>query len=94
MLPPEDALRVREWVNDRNAVLPEEAIGQVRYELDVESRSITIVETRPPWTPGMGPEWTRHTVARARYVQSRGVWGLYWRDRNGHFHRYDRTRDP
>jgi hypothetical protein len=37
----------------------------------------------------MGPEWTRHPIARLRYTRSRREWTLYWRDRNLRFHQYE-----
>jgi uncharacterized protein YjlB len=30
-------------------------------------------------------------IARLRHVAARGVWELYWRDRNLNWHHYDRT---
>ncbi len=60
----------------------------VRLEFDVDGRAVTILECRAPWSAKVGPEWSRHPVARLRYVVSRGVWTLYWRDRHLRFHRY------
>ncbi|MGI8794346.1 MAG: DUF3024 domain-containing protein [Acidimicrobiales bacterium] len=68
---------------------PERAADQLRYELDVDARSVTILECRPPWREDFGPEWTRFPVARLRYTKARQEWTLYWRDRNLKFHRYD-----
>jgi len=89
VLPQRDIARVRRWVRDRNDRLPEPARDQIRYELDVESRSLTIVECRPPRKPEYGPEWTRHPIARLRYTKTRNEWSIYWRDRNLKFHLYD-----
>ena len=50
---------------------------------------MTILECRPPWTPANGPEWTRHPVARLRYLAGRGVWLLDWSDSDLRWHRYD-----
>jgi hypothetical protein len=61
----------------------------IRYELDLTDRTVTIVETRPPWRDDLGPGWTRLPVARLRYWKARGVWSLYWSDRNSDFHEYD-----
>lgn len=54
----------------------------VRLELDIKGGSVTILECRPPWSPDMGPEWTRFAIARLRFTATRGEWTLYWRDRN------------
>ncbi len=88
-LPETDVARVRRWVEARNAWLPDRAIGKIRYEVDVDDRSLTILECRPPWRADLGPEWTRFPVARLRYTKSRREWQIYWRDRNLKFHAYD-----
>ena len=58
-------------------------------EADISPRHLTIVECRPPWRQGTGPEWTRFPIARLRYTQATRTWTLYWRDRNLRFHLYD-----
>ena len=88
-LPETDVVRVRRWVEARNARLPERAVGLIRYEMDVDSRSITILECRPPWREGFGTEWTRRPIARLRHTKVRRDWQIYWRDRNLKFHAYD-----
>lgn len=55
------------------------------------TRHLTILECRPPWREGFGPEWTRFPIARLRYTKITGTWSLYWRDRNLHFHEYHRV---
>jgi hypothetical protein len=89
MLPETDVARVRRWVDSRNNGFPERARGQIVYELDVDPRSVTILECRPPWRDDFGPEWTRFPIARLRYTKARREWALYWRDRNLKFHLYD-----
>lgn len=89
VIPEIDLVRIRRWVDARNANLPERARGLVRYELDVTDRTVTILECRPPWQSDYGPEWTRFPVARLRYTKTRSEWLLYWRDRNLKFHKYD-----
>jgi hypothetical protein len=63
----------------------------MRVEMDVDPRSVTILECRPPWRDDLGPEWTRFPIARLRYVRARREWSIYWRDRNLKFHLYDRV---
>ncbi len=89
MLPETDVARVRRWIDARNDGLPERAQGEIRYELDLDARSATIMECRPPWSEDFGPEWTRFPIARLRYTQARHEWAVYWRDRNPAFHLYD-----
>ena len=66
--------------------VPARVRHQVRVEVDVAERHLTIVECRPPWRAGMGVEWTRFPIARLRYTKTTGVWSLYWRDRDLRFH--------
>jgi hypothetical protein len=89
MIPEADVERVRRWCAER---VPERVRDQIRIDCEVTPRHITIVERRPPWNEGMGPEWTRHAVARLRYTARQGVWTLYWRDSNSNFHEYDLLR--
>ncbi len=78
--------RVQRWCRGR---VPERVRDEVRVEVDVADRHLTVVECRPPWRADMGAEWTRSPIARLRYVKTTGVWSLFWRDRNLRFHVYD-----
>ncbi len=80
--------RVQRWCRAR---VPERVRDQVRVEAQVSDRHVTIVECRPPWREDLGPEWTQSPIARLRFTQSTGTWSLFWRDRNGKFHAYDRV---
>lgn len=73
----------------RNDALSERARDQVRYELDVADRHLTIMECRSPWRAGSEEEWTRFPIVRFHYVKARREWSTYCRDRNLKFHRYD-----
>lgn len=86
MIPEGSVERVHCWADDR---VPERVRDQVRLELHVSDRTITILECRPPWRPDMGHEWSRFPIARMRYTKVRDEWSLYWRDRNLKFHEYD-----
>lgn len=83
-----DVARIRRWVDARNARLPERAVGQIRFEMDVDDRAVTLLECRPPWQDGFGPEWTRFLIARLRYTKLRREWQIYWRDQNLKFRAY------
>lgn len=89
MIPDLDLARVRRWIDQRNADMPPRARDQVRYEIEVADRTITVLECRPPWRKGIGTEWTRFPICRFRYTKARKEWSLYWRDRNLKFHEYD-----
>lgn len=80
-LPETDLARVRRWVGEQNERIGEH-IDEMRVEMDVDARAITILECRPPWREDFGPEWTRQEIARMRYTKSTGVWTLYWPDRS------------
>lgn len=88
MLPETDVARLRRWVDARNDRLPDRARGQIRYELDVADRFVTLLECRPPWRPEYGPAWTRSPIVRFHYTKARREWATFWRDRNSRFHRY------
>jgi len=90
MLPESDVFRIRRWVSHKNSEIPGHVRNKIRYELDVDSRTATILECRPPWDLESGPEWTRMPVARLRYTIKRAEWTLYYQDRNLKFHVYDR----
>lgn len=88
-LPETDVARIGRWISQQNERVPPHARDQVRVEADIDERSVTILECRPPWDPEqMGPEWTRSAVARLRYTRSRREWTLYWPDRHSKFHPY------
>jgi len=87
-LPEMDVARVQRWCRGR---VPEHVRDQIRVEVDLTERYMTIVECRPPWRVDVGPDWTRFPIARLRYTNATRRWSLYWRDRNLKFHAYDRT---
>jgi hypothetical protein len=49
-------------------------------------------ESRAPWAPEVGPEWTRYPIAGLRFGAATSTWVLYWRDRNLVWHRYRSAR--
>lgn len=84
--PPEaDVARVQRWCE---AQVPREMRDKVRVACEVSGRDLTIVEARPPWGSGAGPEWTSNEVALLRYLKSRGVWRPYWPGSDEHWHAY------
>jgi len=89
MIPDLDLARVQRWIDARNAEIPFDARDEIRYEIDVADRMITVLECRPPWREDLGPEWTRFPTCRFRYTKVRKQWSLYWRDRHLKFHECD-----
>ena len=87
-VPESDLASAREWVAEQNKKIGEQ-INAMRVEMDVDAQAITILECRPPWSEGLGTEWTRQEIARLRYAKSTGLWTLYWPDSNSKFHRYE-----
>jgi len=85
-IPETELARVRRWCKAR---IPAQYRDQLRIELEQHGNALTVLECRPPWRADFGPEWSRHGIARLRYNASRGLWSLFWRDRNLRFHRYD-----
>lgn len=86
VLPGLDVAIVRLYCEQR---VPPDVLDQLRVDLVVSRGAVTIVERRPPWREGIGPEWTTHGIARLRYTVRSGLWTLYWKDRNARWHRYD-----
>ncbi|HUG29207.1 MAG TPA: DUF3024 domain-containing protein [Candidatus Limnocylindria bacterium] len=85
-VPDLDIARIRRYCDGK---VPAHLRDKIRIEFDVRGRSVTILECRPPWTPAIGPEWTRMPIARLRFLAGRGVWLLDWSDRNSRWHHYD-----
>lgn len=86
-VPEIDVARIRKWAE---GATPEHVRDQLWIELDVDARSVTIVECRPPWQPDAADvSPMRVPVAKLRYVATRKEWELYWTDRNSRFRRYD-----
>jgi len=73
--------------------VPAAARDEVRLEYRVRGNAITIVERRPPWHPGLGPEWTSMKIAQLRYDPDPDAWLLYCCDRNERWFPYFDT-DP
>ena len=67
MIPDLDLARVQRWIDTRNAEIPFDARDEIRYEVDVADRTITVLECRPPWREDFGPEWTRFPICRFFY---------------------------
>lgn len=88
MIPDLDLQRVRRWINQQNGEMPPQLRDQLRYELEMTNRTITVVECRPPWGEQSAPEWTRLPICRFRYTKTRQQWSLYWCDHNLEFHEY------
>jgi hypothetical protein len=87
-IPELDVARVRLWCEQ---CVPARVRDQLRVEVDVALRHLTIFECRPPWGADASEEWTRFAIARLRYTQRINAWSLYWRDSNERFHEYDRV---
>ncbi len=87
VLPELDLIRIRRYVDAR---VPSHVSDQIRVEVEVRGTTVTIVERRPPWRAGLGPEWSRLPIAQLRFDPATANWTLYWRNRNLRWHRYDR----
>jgi hypothetical protein len=63
----------------------EAVADQLRYEYSFAGNAALLIERRPSF---MNPsEWTSRAVAKFRYSAGKGVWTLYWADRNDKWHR-------
>lgn len=68
--------------------VPSKFRDEIRIEVDVRGKSVTILECRPPWHENL-TEWSRMRVAQLRYSNESTLWSLYWADRNSRWHLYD-----
>jgi hypothetical protein len=62
---------------------------QIRIEVDIRGRTVTIFECRPPWHDETDSEWTRLGVARMKFDIETLEWTLYWSDSNDRWHIFD-----
>ena len=84
-VPELDLVRVRRYCDAR---VPTKLRNDVRVEVGVRGKSVTIFECRPPWHPNL-TEWSKTSVAQLRYDPDAEHWTLYCADRNSRWHRYD-----
>lgn len=82
VLPELDVEKVRRWCKAR---VPARVADQVRLDVTVRGRRISIHECRPPFM-GVG-DWSATAVAQLRY-EGDGLWTLYFGDRNGKWVEY------
>ncbi len=68
--------------------MPALARDQVGLEFSARGNAITIVERRPPWHPGLGPDWSSLKIAQLRYDPAASTWSLYCCDRNERWFQY------
>jgi hypothetical protein len=67
---------------------PPELADEMRIELVATKTSLTIVERRAPWGPGMGSDWTHSEVARLRLDPRTLTWSLLWKRASGRWAPY------
>jgi hypothetical protein len=85
-IPDLDLQRIREYAAQ---VVPTEFQNQIRMDVDIRGKTVTIVECRPPWREDLGREWSRQGVARMKFDTTSKKWTLYWSDSNGRWHIFD-----
>ena len=88
VLPSDDLVVIRRWVDAINADMPPHVAGQLRYEFDTDRNAVTLFECRPLLPDKPESDWLRQEFARLRFTRLKG-WQLYWADRNSDFHVYD-----
>jgi hypothetical protein len=85
-VPPADLAKIRHYADQ---VVPRDFQDQIKMEVDVRGKTVTIVECRPPWREDADSEWTRMGVARMKFDTGSAKWTLYWPDSNGRWHIFD-----
>ena len=78
-VPELDLARIRRYCDEK---IPAQHLDNLRMEVEVRDKSVTIVECRAPWQPELSDEWTRHGVAQLRYDPESRSWSLFCADRN------------
>ena len=78
VLPEIDIEKLRRFCRQH---VPGALADEVRLEVTVKGRRVSVHECRPPWHGGPG-EWTAMPIAQLRYVGD-GSWTLYFGDRYG-----------
>ncbi len=86
MVPETDVARVKRWATTR---YPIRLQNEMRPEIEVAERDITVYECRPPWRPDDDLAWTRHPVVRFRLSEPSGDWSVMWRDSLDRLHPYE-----
>jgi hypothetical protein len=84
-VPETDLARIRRWCQ---AAVPAEAADEVRVEFHRRGRSVTICETRAPWSARL-TEWDHLPMAQLRFRPEEADWSLHWADRNSRWHPYE-----
>jgi hypothetical protein len=88
VVPELDLRKIRVFCEERT---PSEFRDQMRVEVGVRGKSVTIFECRPPW-PDRDAEWTRMPIGQLRFDPDAALWTLFWADRNDRWHLYDLIR--
>lgn len=68
--------------------IPKRLQDEIRVFCRTRGSSITILESRPPWNPELGPDWKETKVAQLRRDPEAGTWSLFYPDRNGRWNLY------
>jgi hypothetical protein len=82
-------LDLRKVQNYAAKIVPPEFPDQIKMEVDLRGRTVTVFECRPPWRKDIEPEWTRRGVAEMKFDTESSKWMLYWSDSNGRWHIFD-----
>ena len=56
IIPDPDLYKIRKYCESR---LPAKYLDEWRIQFSVRSKSVTLFDARVPWSPMIGPEWTR-----------------------------------
>lgn len=84
-VPDLDLLKIRKYCEETT---PPAFRSEMRVDVGVRGKSVTIFESRPPWD-GQGTEWSRNPICQLRFDPATARWILFWADRNSHWHLYE-----
>ncbi len=83
-VPETDLARIQRWCAE---AVPARLKDTIRVEFHRRGRSVTLCESRAPWSSGQG-DWDHLPMAQLRYRPESGDWSLHWADRNNRWHPY------
>ncbi len=87
MLPELCLTRLDRYTRRLNRTEPDAQVGRIRYRLECDHGSATLVEALVPTT--RFPTGGRRPIARFRYTATRSTWTLYHPDGTRRWRRYE-----
>jgi len=85
-IPPNELAHATEVLKFFYAEVPQRVRHQVEHAFRVDRNAIVLISRRPRFDDPK--TWESEEIAKFRFVNNRGLWVLYWPDRNSKWHEY------